>query len=267
MALLILPDAGDVHQKRPIASAATGPSLGVKIPPLQADQSHLWSVDLDQPVPRAETLLSADELDKAGRYKFAVHRERFIHGRALLRLMLAHYTGEAPEKLRLNYGPAGKPAIAHGPSFNVAHSGAVALFAFAQDGQLGVDVERIHSLPEMAGVAKIFFSNSEYESWKSLPAEEQELAFFQCWTRKEAFVKAIGDGISELLKDFVVAFEPGTECALLELNGKYGAKSAWKLQSFEPAIGYLGALAISNPHATTNAWRLELSSTSATTLA
>ena len=267
MALLILPGEGNSNGTKP-AKLLTGPvpSYTLKAPMLERNDLHVWSADLDEVIHCAEALLSTEELDKAARFKFVLHRQRFIHGRAILRILLGHYLGKTPQGIEISYGAAGKPVVDSGLSFNLAHSGQMAVFGFTFDGALGIDVERVHAMPEIGGVAKIFFSEQEYDIWKNLPENLQEPAFFNCWTRKEAFVKAVGVGISDLLKDFSVAFEPGTDAALIHLEAKHGQKECWKMISFEPASGYVGAAAVANPEIKVSNWHFQLSQSQAETL-
>ncbi|MGV3772895.1 MAG: 4'-phosphopantetheinyl transferase family protein [Verrucomicrobiales bacterium] len=264
MALLILPGAGgEKGNSPPKLLSSAFPHYLLKAPMMERNDLHIWSADLDEPIDGVETLLTLDELDKASRFKFPVHRQRFIHGRGILRILLGHYLGKQPQEVQIGYGPSGKPMIESALSFNLAHSGQMAVYAFSFEGALGIDVERVHAIPEMSGVAKIFFSPQEYDEWKSLPASEQEVAFFNCWTRKEAFVKAVGVGISELLKEFVVSFAPGTDPELLHLDPKHGRKEFWKIISFEPAKGYLGAVAVANSEARPGSWRFQVSQSAA----
>ena len=156
-----------------------------------------------------ESLLSPDELQKAYRYKFEKDRDHFITGRALLRNILAKYLNQSPDKIIFSYSDKGKPFIRHSNlKFNLAHSGGKAVFAFAEKAEVGIDIEYMRELPDALQIAKRFFSDEEVNEFMKVNDDEIKPAFFNCWTRKEAFIKAVGDGLSFPLKDFTVTILP-----------------------------------------------------------
>jgi 4'-phosphopantetheinyl transferase len=195
--------------------------------------------------------LSADERERAGRFRFDRDRRRFVAARGLLRLVLGRTLGLDPAGLRFAYGPRGKPSLADGPGlgFNVSHSGGLALLAFAWDRELGVDVEEEREVKEAADIARRYFSHRESEELLRLPEGERKAAFFRCWTRKEAFIKATGDGLSRALDAFDVTLRPGEPARLLRVEGEPGAKSRFWIEDLRPAPGFAGALAVDGARA------------------
>jgi 4'-phosphopantetheinyl transferase len=197
--------------------------MNIAVPNLSPGGIHLWELDLDHFV--FNDVLSEDERARAGKFRFDHDRKRFTSGRTALRLLLAGYLKTNPEKIQFTYGPAGKPFVANSPlCFNIAHSGANALLAFALDQQVGADIEQIRPIDDMPAVAQYSFSPGEFRRWQALPADQKTRAFYRCWTRKEAYLKAIGEGIAQRLQKFEVAFEPGAAPAILK-----GVEGAWTI--------------------------------------
>ncbi len=207
---------------------------------------HVWCASLQQPalqLAALRALLAADEIERAQRFQFEHLRRHFIAGRGQLRLILSRYGAGAPDKLAFNYGPYGKPALAGQPAlhFNLAHSGNLALLAIARQ-ELGVDVEIIRPLPDWEAIAGRYFSAVEIEQLAAVPGPQRDQAFFTCWTRKEAFLKATGDGLSRPLDSFSVTLRPDEPARFLHIVGE--PAGAWRLVALEPADGYTGALAV-----------------------
>ncbi|HUS35908.1 MAG TPA: 4'-phosphopantetheinyl transferase superfamily protein [Verrucomicrobiae bacterium] len=214
--------------------------MKIAVPPLSPGTIHLWDLDLDHFI--FNDVLSEDERARAAKFRFDHDRKRFTSGRTALRLLLASYLKANPEKIEFVYGPSGKPATPNSPvSFNLAHSGPHALLGFTLGQQLGVDVEEIREIDDMPAVAQISFSPGEFRRWQALPPDQKTRAFYRCWTRKEAYLKGTGEGISQRLHTFEVAFEAGEPPAILS-----GAVGTWTVidTSREPcaaAIAYEGA--------------------------
>jgi len=143
-------------------------------------------------------LLTLDEQERAARFRFPHLQSSFILARGALRILAGRYLNTGPAGIRFQYGPKGKPGLAEPERlrFNVSHSGTLALFAFTLDTEIGVDVEEIRPMPDMEQIAANFFSAQEAGEMMALPAERREPVFFQCWTRKEAYLKALGEGLS-----------------------------------------------------------------------
>jgi 4'-phosphopantetheinyl transferase len=221
---------------------------------------HVWRVELNQPEPLLEKFretLEEQELDRASRFHFEKHRRHFTAGRGVLRQLLSQYLGTKPEQLRLSYGAYGKPALngEHKDSrlrFNMSHSHEVALFAFAEDRELGVDVEHIRTDFASEEVARRFFSRREVETFNALPQHDQVAAFFKCWTRKEAFIKVIGKGLSQPLDKFDVTL--GLPAALLWVSGDDASR--WSLYDLEVGGDYAGALAVEGQVSRIRCWHM-----------
>lgn len=226
---------------------------------LKNDEIHIWNAALDQPASQIQRLiqtLSIDERVRAKRLRFEADRKRFIVGRGILRNILCGYLSIEPSRLRLNYGNHGKPAIVDNQGremiqFNLSHSGGLALYAFTRVHAIGVDIEQIHDIPDMEQIAEHFFSVRENSVFRALPESKKREAFFNCWTRKEAFIKALGDGLSWPLDKFDVSLVPGEPARLLRIEGYSKGASRWSIQELNPAFGFAAALAVEG-----QSWRL-----------
>jgi 4'-phosphopantetheinyl transferase len=221
-------------------------------PLLSRNAVHVWLADLDQPAwPRDRLIgtLSDDEQERAARFVFERDRQRFVAGRAILRSILAHYLHTTPERLRFCYGGHGKPALAPTPArdgleFNLAHSQGLALYAIALGRRVGVDLEFRRPLPGAEQIAQHFFSPREYETLRALPAADKTDAFLSCWTRKEAFIKALGTGMSQPLDGFTVTVTPGEPVELLSVEGDPHAGHRWLLCELSSDPGFVAALCV-----------------------
>lgn len=205
--------------------------------------------------------LSEDERQRAGRYAFEREWRRFVVARGWLRRLLAERLDARPQDIRFSYGKHGKPALAppfahSGLSFNLAHSGDLAVYAFARAQALGVDVEAMRALSDADGIAARFFSATEKNAYQALASCHRRTGFFNCWTRKEAFVKALGDGLSHALDEFDVSLAPGEPARILRVADTPGDACGWRLESFVPAPGFIAALVSEAP---TNAPRVSAS--------
>jgi 4'-phosphopantetheinyl transferase len=203
---------------------------------------------VEQLAPLTETL-SAAEKDRAGKFKFDRHRNRFVAGRGWLRATLAAYLHVEPVRLDFIYSPQGKPALVPelNPAqihFNLAHSGDLALLAITRVGPVGIDVERIREVKDAADLVARFFCARENELFQRLPATEKPAAFFNLWTRKEALLKATGEGIGKALSEVEVSFLPGEPASLVSIAGDTDRAARWSLHELTPAAGYVGAVAI-----------------------
>jgi 4'-phosphopantetheinyl transferase len=214
---------------------------------LGADEVQVWLADLDRlPDAALAGSLSADERERGRRLRFDRDRRRFVAARGLLRGLLARHLGLEPGRLRFRYGATGKPFLAgaDGPRFNVSHSGGLALLAFAWGREVGVDVEQTRPVPEAETIARRYFSAREAAELARLPGSEREAAFFRCWTRKEAFIKATGEGLSRPLDAFDVTLAPGEPARLLRVAGEPEAACRYWLEDLSPGRGYAAALAV-----------------------
>lgn len=226
---------------------AAGPSAGERA--LPRAEVHVWWLSLDATRPdidRLAGLLSKDERARAAQYCFERDRHRFVVGRGLLRTILGRYLGTDPARLAFDYGPHGKPALAgqahdDGLRFNLAHSQGVGVLAVARR-EVGIDVECRRPVPDAEQIAKTNFSALEHATFCALPPRLRTRAFFDCWTRKEAFVKAIGDGLTHPLDTFEVSFAPGAPAQLASVLGEPDAARRWLLVALECPPGCTAAL-------------------------
>jgi 4'-phosphopantetheinyl transferase len=216
--------------------------MSVAAPPIDVDL-WVWSLDVDKSERRRlAAFLSDDETARAARFVFERDRHRFIVGRGRLREILARELGEQPTALRFSYAAHGKPSLpAHADfHFNLSHSEALAALGVAR-AEIGVDVERVRPFKE--DVAERFFSRREAATLKALPASEQLDAFYRCWARKEAIVKAIGEGLSHPLDSFDVTLTADAPAVVERFQGEADAANVWRLIHFDPAEGFAGAVA------------------------
>lgn len=219
---------------------------------LKGDTLHVWRAWLDVGDDTRRWLashLSRDELARAGRYHSSRDRERFIVARGILRTLLGNYLDVAPAQLVLGRGSHGKPHLERPRAgldlrFNVSHSGDLALYVFALDRDVGIDVERVHELPDAEAVAKVVFSPQEVVAWRSLPPGQRSAGFFACWTRKEAYIKARGRGLSLPLASFSVSVAPSEPAALLNEGSAMSSSTCWSLRDVHVSPAFAATLAV-----------------------
>lgn len=216
---------------------------------LSSNHVHLWKVRLNYAGPGLQFLeqsLASDEQARAERFHFERDRRRFIAARGQMRMILASYVGVSARALILSYGAHGKPFLrqpfkAEALKFNLSHSGELALLAVTRDRDIGVDLEEVHLLDDDESIAERFFSPRENAALRTVPQPKRLEAFFSCWTLKEAYVKAIGDGLGGPTNSF------DGFCAaahLLGVEGDSQETSRWSLVKLAPEPGYVGALAV-----------------------
>lgn len=207
----------------------------------------LYSIALDAGpgvVDRLGALLCDDERGRAARFVTDTLRTRFVVARAALRSILGAQLACDPRALRFSYGRAGKPLLEGGGiDFNLSHSRGLAVVACARGCEIGIDVEALRTMEDLLNIARRFFAPGEYAQLAALEPSLQADAFFRCWTRKEAYLKARGDGITVALDHFEVSLLPDAPPALLRIDGDAGAAAQWQLHHLAPAPGYVGALA------------------------
>jgi 4'-phosphopantetheinyl transferase len=212
---------------------------------LAPTEIHLWRAQCDEgpePLHYLE-LLSPEEKERADRFTIAGARRDFMVSRGMLRELLAAYLNTRPQDIVLRYGEHGKPSVSQGSGeatvrFNVSHSRGFAVFAFSLEAEVGVDVERIRTEFPGREIAERFFSEQEVAALVQLPPERSGEAFFACWTRKEAYVKARGGGLQIPLRSFSVGLGESEEQQLVDERGK-----EWSLYPFEPGTGFAAAVA------------------------
>jgi 4'-phosphopantetheinyl transferase len=219
---------------------------------LPEDEVQLWRVDLEAVranESRWQEILSGDESERASRFYFLRDRQSFVASRAVLRMILAGYLAVDPGSLSFSYSKREKPFLgaAYAGSdirFNVTHSGEVAMLAFTRQREIGVDVEQIRRDVEVESIARRFFSMHERTQLAALPSEERIDAFFRCWTRKEAYIKATGDGLSLPLDQFDVSLGMEKSNALLATRPDESEASRWLLRGVPTHPGYIAAVCV-----------------------
>jgi 4'-phosphopantetheinyl transferase len=192
-------------------------------------------------------LLSDVERQRASRFAFDRDRRRFTVARARLRQLLSARLDVRPEAVELTCGAHGKPSLAgrfadSDLRFNVSHSDDVAVYALSRGREIGIDVEAVRAVPDADDIAARFFSRRENEAYRTLDPCDRPLGFFNCWTRKEAFIKALGDGLYHPLDRFDVSLSPGEPARILRVEDTPGNACGWALDSFSPGPGLIGAV-------------------------
>ena len=218
---------------------------------LGSNQIHVWCARLDdfhRELPRFQAMLSSVERMKSERFRFPKDHDSYVIRHGLLRMILGRYLEKFPSEIEFCYGQFGKPQIKEDPvrsplHFNDSHSGDLVLYAVTRACPIGVDVEQLRAVPYFEEIASRFFSPREAEMLMALPTECRMEGFFACWTRKEAFLKATGEGISERLAKVEVTLAPWEEAKFLRIAEGPQAQAEWQLRSFSPATEYLAAVA------------------------
>lgn len=220
--------------------------------PLAKDDVHIWRATMDRPDPevaRFRALLSADEKARANRFRFDVHRRRFIVARGILRTLLGRYLNTPATSIQFHKTDHGKPYIRHllhGSElcFNVSHSHEMALYAFTRDRRVGIDIEYRRNIIDLDSIARHFFAPVEVDTLLSLSPQIRPVAFLNCWTRKEAYIKGLGEGLSHPLHTFTVSLAPGQPARLVSDVGDPSAPQRWQFDAFFADAEYESAIAI-----------------------
>lgn len=232
-------------------------------PVLGANEVHVWRAYLDREPSTLQPcldLLAPDERQRADRFRFMKDRVHFVVARAALRQILARYLGTRPQLVSFSYNKYGKPALADGSGdsplrFNVSHSNGIALYAFTLGREVGLDIEFMRD--DFAGIeiAEHFFSEGEVATLRAVPESLRTRAFFNCWARKEAYIKARGEGLSHPLHRFAVSLAPGEPPALLRTDNDPLEASRWSLLELTPSEGYVAALVVEGPLPPLRCWQ------------
>lgn len=217
-------------------------------PVLGQAEVHIWCIQLEAllaELPQLSQCLSPDERERVDRLRFEHLRSRFILSRAALRYLLATYLKRTPQALGFGYHPRGKPYLIDEPafSFNLSHSEHLAVYSFAWQHPLGIDVEYLRTV-EALTIAERYFSPSETDTLRALAPIQQQRAFFRYWTCKEAYLKAVGTGLIDALAQVELTLTPTDPAQLVRLPGDEQQAQHWMLQEFVPATGYVGAIAL-----------------------
>jgi 4'-phosphopantetheinyl transferase len=219
---------------------------------LSGNELHVWCARLDPPSDTIHALhatLNAEERERADRFHYPGGREYYIVGRGVLRDILGHYLKTEPARITFTYSSHGKPFLDESAvdlpiRFNLAHSGLLVVYAFVLGRDVGIDIEK--NRPDFAGqrIADRFFSPREAYTLRTLPKEQREEGFLNCWTRKEAYIKARGEGLSFPLDAFDVSLKPGEPAALVATQGDPEEAARWSLYALETEPDYAAAVAV-----------------------
>lgn len=219
---------------------------------IQENKVHVWLAPLDVSTARIERFLqtlSADEVSRAGHFHFERDRYRFIAARGTLRQILGRYLGEHPRKILLGYTSHGKPVLGGGSGyetlrFNLSHSGAFAVYAVADSREVGIDIERINDDVAVEEIAQKFFSPKERWVLEKTRKDMRNKAFFQYWTRKEAFTKALGEGISFPMEQCDVTLINGENLSPVTFASSKWEGCSWYGQDLFPCPNYAAAIVV-----------------------
>ncbi len=247
--LILHPEEGKYTQMTSLEQEWNPPPADFK---LLEREVHVWQISLQQPestIHYLEKILVKDEVMGAERFVFDKDRNHFIVARGFLRILLGRYLGKKPNQLQFSCNAYGKPFLLQ-PSqktilqFNLSHSHNLALYAFTYVGRVGIDVEYMRSDIEYEQLAKHYFSSAENSALQALPPTAKQQAFYNCWTRKEAYIKARGIGLSFPLALFDVSLNPSEPAALLDSREDSQETTRWSLQTLNPSPGYAATLTV-----------------------
>jgi 4'-phosphopantetheinyl transferase len=215
---------------------------------LQRDEVHLWQFKFEPRLAASlSTVLSETERERASRFVFAHDAARYVFAHGVLRLLLAEYIDEQPAHIRFSLGIFGKPALAHegtDVAFNISHSGDYIVCGVSQGRAIGADVERIRLELDIQSLARRFFTKRELEEIESLPECVRTEACFHAWSRKEAFTKAVGEGLRMPLDSFTVSVDPTASQVALTVPRDERESARWSLNSLGRWNDYVGAIAV-----------------------
>lgn len=243
--------------------------IGPSWPPAPQDlalrdgEIHVWCAapaaffpELD----RFRSLISQPELARAARFHFPVHRDHYIIRHGILRLILGRYLRQEPSRIEFGQGKFGKPTVKTDSSlhFNDSHSGDLALFAFTKLGPIGVDIECVRPIPDFENIAARYFCAREIALMRELSPDDKMTAFFSCWTGKEAYLKATGEGIGQGLDKVEIKLDENLRATALHIPGD--VHTHWTIGAFTPAPRYLGAVALVGEIPAVSQWQFCASS-------
>ncbi|MCI0661020.1 MAG: 4'-phosphopantetheinyl transferase superfamily protein [Acidobacteria bacterium] len=245
--------------KSPGADVWAHPSASIK---LGEDEAHVWRASLNQEaeiIGSLATLLSPDEYQRAEKYRRLIDRDRFIAGRGILRKIISVYLAISPAELQFTYNEYGKPTVSDDQNdcalnFNLSHSNGMALYAVACRRRVGVDIEYIRKDFTTLDIAEPLFSKDEVRSLKTIPADLRTEAFFNCWSRKESYIKAIGMGVSYPLDGFTVSIAPNVAPSLLKVDSDECEPYRWQMYELKAREGYAASSIVENPPVTLRQW-------------
>lgn len=229
-------------------------SFSAEVPALPLDEVHIWYASVSQEINTRrikplEHLLSHDERQRAERFIFQKDYNQYVSARGLLRVLLSRYTGQNPRELVFAYNPYGKPELDDFSGiekiyFNLSHSGEIVLFAITRMREVGIDVEQIRPFEYADQIVERYFSDKEKAQFRLLHEDTKIEAFFTCWTRKEAYIKALGRGLSIPLNQFSISFLPGEPARIIDRHTSLSHEVQWTLEDVSPRKGYVAAAAV-----------------------
>jgi len=216
---------------------------------LKPNTVHIWSLNFvvnDDAYNKYHSLLSEDEKTRASKFKFYKDKRCYVVGKGVLRLLSGKYLNNDAKAIVFEYGKQGKPKFKYEAhlNFNVSHSGDIAIIGFVYDHTIGIDIEIIKDDFDTLEIANNFFSKKEIAELRKIPNPQKHIAFYRCWTRKESFIKAKGQGLSFPLDSFSVSIDSDEKSELLETKWDEHEKNFWNLFSFSPKEKYIGAISV-----------------------
>lgn len=227
---------------------------------LEPNQVHIWSASItnhENRLPVYWSFLTNEEKEKAQKFKFLKDKNCFVIAKGILRKLLASYLSLSPKEINLKLGEYGKPFLHHSSNlqFNISHSRSEILLGFIQTLPIGIDIEYTKREIDVKNIAKHFFAEEEIEALLKLDTKYQTQAFYSCWTRKEAFIKALGSGLSFPLAEFVVSLDSLKKAKLIATKWDKKEKEKWILQPIEPRENYIGAFAVKGNVSKIQSWK------------
>lgn len=217
---------------------------------LKENEVHIYKTKLNKPeaeIKKLQQLLSEDELQRSQRYKLKHLTDNYIVARGILRKVLGSYLDLSPSSLKISYKDKGKPFLEGSDlKFNLSHSNDIAVYAFTLTDEVGIDVEQVREVSDALQIARRFFSLDEYITLKEIDEVNTNLTFFNCWTRKESFIKAIGEGLSYPLEYFSVTLKPGDLPGMTWIRNKDLEANQWSMHNIEIESNYVSSLSIKN---------------------
>lgn len=239
-------------------------TLGPREPTLSENDLHLWHVDLSYYSPSSietellKKTLSPDEIQRMNQYHFEKDKIRFLMARGALRNILGRYLGILPGDIQFLYNDFGKPFTRSTLHFNVSHSNECIVVAISSCAPVGVDVENVNPKVDFLELAKDHFTNREYQTILDLPMEERMLAFYRAWTRKEAFMKAMGLGLSFSLSEVEVSLKPEDQAKIIKIQGSEEDTLGWSLFEWIPMAQHIAVTAIKEMVDTYHFWNWKI---------
>jgi len=236
-------------------------SDGPLAPILTDSEIHVWAIETlshESEVNQFRDYLVNSEIERANRFYFAEHQRRFIILRGILRCLLARYSNQAPTNVRFWYNEQGKPYLqskTQSIKFNLSHSSELALCAFSLEREIGIDIERLSDRVNYLQIAKRFFSSREQNALRALPDHQKRAAFFACWSRKEAYIKARGLGLSLPLDSFDVSLHPNQPAKLLASRDYPTDADRWQMHHLNVSSGYASAVVVAGQNWKIKSWR------------